>query len=258
MMMNSLIESLPVAPPFALVRVSATPLQTGFDDAFGVLPVIWATVFFLFLVHMVRTKWMAAFIAIIYVAIQVMLLISLVYGGLDRVLIEPTVSSGIRIFWFVAGALLVGVGSVYARDWQVLRKDPQAKLWIGFPDSPDGKAKSSDMFIVKLFAQFFFMLIAVILGVASTVTCSVVLQDYDIFIKVLGTSQMQGDKEALNHVLTYIGAYLTPSYVAALLAVVFLLWGGLRTIIRDRLVVITMTLAIVFTALGAGAIITVM
>lgn len=249
---NSLGQS-----PLASWLVS-TPGATGLDDAFAVGPVAWAAIFFLFLVHIVRSKWMTVLVSVLYVAIQVMMMLNLVYGALDPILVRPPVETGLHVFWLVFGVLLIGVGSVYARDWQALRKNPQAKLWIGFPGGDEREDKSSDLFIVRLFVRLFFMLFAVLLGVLSVVSCSVVLADYDVFIMMLRATQEETAQVALRKVLAYVGAFLTPSYAAAVLAVLFCLWDGFRRSVRDRMVIIKLTLAIVFTVLGAGAIITVM
>ncbi len=240
------------------VTVIKPPAVMGFDDAFSVCAITWATIFFLFLLHLARTKWMIVTVSLIYVAIQIMAMINVVYGGLDQVFIRPNFQTGIRIFWLAFGVLLMLLGGVYLRDWAVLRKGSGAGLWIGFPGGERPSGGMADLFIVKLFVGIFYMLLAALLGAGAVLSSAFTLQDYDVFIMALGRTQANDAQGGLQESMKYISAYLSPGILAALVALIFSLAPKLREIVRDRLVLVKLTFALIFLALGAGAIITVL
>ena len=233
------------------------PVALGFDDAFGTSAITWALIFFLFLIHVVRSKWMMLMAGLIFVTIQLMGLIGLIHGTLDPFLTRPEVYKGIGIIWGIIGIVLSAFGVMYFKDWMALKKDPDAKQIIKFPDYGRLDKKSGDLFIVRMFINVFYLFLAGVLGVVAVVMCSITLQDYNIFIMVMGAVGTEGAKTVQQEVIKYIGAYLTPCFAAVLLAVIFGLSDKLRALLQKRFILVKMSFAVILLTLGAGAIITV-
>lgn len=237
------------------VLAAGSAVSMGFDDAFSVYAITWALLFLVFLVHVVRSAWTIFIGALFYVSAQVWLLIGLVHGGYDMILVRPGVDSGVRIFWFVMGVLLVIVGAVHMQDWASMRADSRHKPRIGFPKFDVDPQGIADLFIVKLFLNLLYIVIAGLMGLLSVASCAFTLQDYDVFIMVLGTAQHESREAALQDALRYVGAYLWPSFAVSAAAVVFCLSAKVRKVFQDRFIKLKFVFALVFVVLGVGAII---
>lgn len=235
-----------------------TPVSMGIDDALNIFPMTWSLLFLFFLIHLVRSKWNIIFSGLLFVVIQIIGLIALVHGNLDPFLVRPQVYLGLKIFWSCLGCALIILGGIYLRDWMKLRRDPQAKLWIGFPQYDSAENKSGDLFIVKLFMNLFYLFLAAVLGAVAVVSSAFTLQDYDVFIMLLDTKARYNIQIAEQQVMKYIGAYLCPSIGAVFLAVIFSLFHGVRNMLGRRVVLIKLTISMIYLGLGAGAIITIL
>ncbi|MBZ0165321.1 MAG: hypothetical protein K8I00_00840 [Candidatus Omnitrophica bacterium] len=249
--------------PFWMTHLSTgyaarTPVSMGIDDALNIFPITWSLIFLFFMIHLVRSKWNIIFSGLLFVVIQIMGLIALVHGNLDPFLIRPQIYLGLKIFWACTGCALLILGGVYLRDWMTLRRDPQAKLWIGFPQYDNKDGKSGDLFIVKLFMNLFYLFLAAVLGAVSVVSSAFTLQDYDVFIMLLDTKARYNVQIAEQQVMKYIGAYLLPSIGVVFLAVLFSFFKGIRNVLGRRLVLIKLTISMIYFGLGAGAIITIL
>lgn len=228
-------------------------VSMGMEDSVNINTLSLTLLFFFFLVYIVRTRKNVVLCGIVCMALELMVLSSLIHGKFDFILSREPVYLYVKIFCALLGLILIFVGLIYFRDWWQLRfRNNILKPWIKLPVYLAKKDVSEKIFIVRFLVSMLYWVISAVFGVTIIFLSSYAIQDYAMFILLLDSITKDQIHQGQQAVIIYAAVYLIPMIILWAISIAYSFSESFRKYIERSISIVKIILSAIFISIGVG------